>query len=202
MRPFFFCNGGPMLVRLNTTIPGVGTAGATVSVPTAVAISLVDEGVARAVGESQSARIIAMSAVAVASAAVTPEQELAAVVLPAGLLGPNDGLRIACAFRLTNSGTLKRPAYKIGAKTIATSNGGGVDLLIHQNVLLNRGAVNSQFLFGGGILTDSFASLNGTPPVDPQVDFATDQTIRFTVEKATASDTAVLEGYVVELLTA
>lgn len=148
-------------------------------------------------------RILAASAVAVTCPADTNENILAAIPIPAGMMGLNGILRVKCMWSHTGSANAKNWKVRLGGigGTAFFSNGdttAGITEHFSETQIHN---VNSQSVQKG--LTRSATNLGSlfvTTRVAGAIDTSVAQTLVITGQKASAGESLVLESYLVELL--
>ena len=146
--------------------------------------------------------VLASSAVQVASTAVTTEEVLATISIPAGLLGANGRLRFKTDGSLTSSANNKTLRVRLGglagtvisAFTYTTTSGWQMEGHVQ-----NRNSASSQWANSWGqratdtvmaVFPSATAAINTSAAVD----------LVITSQKATAGETFTLESYSVELI--
>ena len=145
-------------------------------------------------------QLIAHSAVAVSAGAVTTEETLATITVPANAMGANGRLHIRAYWTNNNDASLKtmRLRFSGAAGTVfftaalTTTTEVAID-----GFIANRNATNSQassFLISNQSTASSLAITTGA------IDTTAATTIVLTGQKADAADTITLESYSVELL--
>lgn len=138
--------------------------------------------------------LLAQSWVAVSAPADTNEDTLATITIPAGTLGVNDGLWIACQFSYTNNANVKtlKAHFSGAAGTLIFSVGRSTQVMSFVDIyIFNRGATNSQACIAREINTTSIANQQNTTSQD----MTASSSVVLTGTKATAGDTLTLEGY-------
>jgi hypothetical protein len=144
--------------------------------------------------------VLAASAVAASAGAVTTEETLATITVPANAMGLHGTLRVTTVWTHTNgannktlrvrfSGAAGTQYCNVVATTTATT--------VHQATISNRGAANSQV--GGHTGVSAFSGSSGAVTTSA-VDTTADTTIVISGQKASSGDTLTLERYMVELL--
>ena len=131
----------------------------------------------------------------------TGEIVAATVTVPAGAIGPNGSL--LTDFLVANNTAAGNKIFRVrfsgGAGTIlmsATASTGGAG--IGQASVYNGGTAAVQK--GGGVVVVGSNAVLGTGPVYPAVDTTAATTLVYTLEKATATNHAILESAVVRLV--
>lgn len=134
----------------------------------------------------------------------TTRQTLAAVLLPAGLIGPNTSIEIEVAFGFTASTNSKTVDVAIGPTTgTATSiwnrtrNGATTVAEAPKITLACRNALNAQVLPYGA--NSSYGSNLTLAPETRAIDFALDQVLWFFGTTANSTETIRLDHAVVTL---
>jgi len=141
-------------------------------------------------------RVLGASATAVSAGAVTTEETLATVVVPAGAMGTNGALRVTSLWTANNTAGNKTFKVKLGATFFFGRVVAGTTLTVYEQTLIsNRTAstqVSNQTSGPFGISTVAVAT--------GAIDTTAAQNLTLTAQKATAGEVATLESYCVELL--
>jgi hypothetical protein len=162
-------------------------------------------GIAGKVALSNTAYVLAKSAVAASNTAVTTEEALATITIPANAMGPNGFLRIFTAWTFTNSANTKTFRVRLGGisgtvfwqAAISTQN-------VFRDIFLiaNRNATNSQV--GSHIVAAETAGGlgqlgGGNLYQTGTIDTSASTTLVITGQKGSSGETLTLEMYFVEL---
>lgn len=150
-------------------------------------------------GTANSPIILAQSGVASSVTGTTTETTLATITIPGGMMGQNGMLRLTTLWTLTNNANSKTLRGKLGGGTffapVNTGNGSYNGIA----TLRNRSSASQVFLSAGN---PTIAGGAGGPAVTLAIDTTVDQPLLITAQLASATDTATLEGYTVEVLPA
>ena len=145
--------------------------------------------------------VLGQSAVAVSNTAVTTEETLATIAVPANALGPNGRLRITTLWTMTNSANAKTPRVRFSgaagtqyANFALTTSAGYHD----QIVIANRNATNSQ-VGPSSVINGHFGNGSGAPTTSA-VDTTAATSVVISGQKALAGEVLTLESYLVELM--
>lgn len=144
--------------------------------------------------------ILGASGAPITAPADTNENILATVNIPAGVMGTNGQLFIRTRWSYTNSANnkvLRNRFGGIGGNIYGTATVTTTASVSDYRVLGNAGAANAQTGFAGGI--GSIAATSSAMQTSA-VDTSLATTLVFTAQKATAGETVILEGYIVELI--
>jgi len=133
---------------------------------------------------------------------VTTEQNVAAVPVPAGSMGPNGTLRVTLLLSMTNNANNKTAFVRFNATAGATT-GGGLATTVFTSVASaqtltiarNTGITNSQIALN--TLQTPFGS--GTSQATGAIDTTQPAWINIGIFPAVSTDTITLLGYTVEL---
>jgi hypothetical protein len=146
-------------------------------------------------------RVLAQSSVAVTLTGSTAETALATIVVPGGAMGANGRLRVSALWSITNNannktlrarlGGLAGVAFQSVALTASASFRSQCEIANRNNQAIQVGANAS--LGGGGW------SATGAAVTTATVNTATAANLVLSGQLANASDSVVLEGYLVEL---
>jgi hypothetical protein len=116
--------------------------------------------------------------------------------IPAGIVGANSSLRISYLATCTNNANAKTIRIRIGGTIFSNANAVSANGSIKNILISNRGAVNSQVM----PLTSNIFGSGGIGVSTASVDFASTQSLTFTIENANAGDTTSLESILVEVI--
>lgn len=144
-------------------------------------------------------RIGGQSGVQVATVNNTAEQVLATIPIIGGLLGVNGVIRVSTLWTLTNNVNVKTLRVRLGgvAGTIFWAvAGASIATLKGHCQIANRGAQASQVAMDSATL--AFGSSTGAV-VTGTIDTSINQDLVITAQKATGTDTTILEAYQVEI---
>lgn len=132
-----------------------------------------------------------------ASTAVTTEETLYTLVLPAKTIGINDTVRVSCIWSCTNNANVKTAKVYLGASqfggAVALASVAGGEVV---RKITNRNAFASQVSTASTALGPVTSGTVGTFTVDTSLA----STITVTSQKATAGDSLVLESVLVEVV--
>ncbi|WIA56600.1 hypothetical protein N6H05_01880 [Sphingobium sp. WTD-1] len=119
------------------------------------------------------------------------------ITIPGGALGPKGSLKIESFWTISQNANTKTVMHKFGGATINSwpvTTSGNVGSLLRMN---NRNDQASQFIARAGSTSiyGSGVNAHGAAAIDTSVD----QVLTLTGQLANASDTMVLEGYIIEI---
>lgn len=119
------------------------------------------------------------------------------ITLPANSMGPNGAVRIGSSFSFNTTANNKTIAQLFGANTIVVEVPASVARGALWSVVTNRGVTGSQLATSNGAAGSVLDH-----PADLYIanDTTTALTIRFSMTRVTATDNAILESYLIELL--
>jgi hypothetical protein len=140
------------------------------------------------------------SAVAVSHTGSVAEVQLAAIVIPAGSMGPNGRIELELHYSFTGSANVKTMRARwaaIGGTAFLSQSASGATLVQarYNPFIANRNANNIQQLHGGSFIGTSAAALIA----DGAIDTTVAQTIYITGQLATAGETIKLESYIAKI---
>jgi hypothetical protein len=144
-------------------------------------------------------RVLGRSAVAASVTGTTALTTLATVTVPANALGARGMIRITSVWSFTNNANNKTLVIVFGATNYMAAVATTQQSVRAHTEIANRNATNSQM--GGASVVASFG-LGGAAIVTSAADTTAAQNIDFKAQLAVGTDTATLEGYLVEILRA
>jgi hypothetical protein len=180
-------------------------AGATYTGPAAYVLDLVRQGFAT-VADVSSFRddmlalaprviVLARQGAEIAAPADTNENTLFSYLLPGGLLGPNDAVRVYCYMSCDNNANTKTLRTRLGG-VVALQSPVTTVPFAHQGFILgNRNSRSAQSVQ----MTRDYSGTSGTAIA---VNTAVDQLLTVSIQKGVAGDNAALESVSVEWLPA
>ncbi|MDX1950187.1 MAG: DUF2793 domain-containing protein [Rickettsiales bacterium] len=143
--------------------------------------------------------ILGQSAVAISVGAVTTEQILATILLPANSMGANGRVEIETTWSLNNNSNIKTPRVRFGgiSGTIFFSANLTTSLSSRTtSVICNRNNISSQ-ISGAGAAINFGSSI--TALVSSSINTGNNVDILITGQKANSADELTLESYIVKL---
>lgn len=142
--------------------------------------------------------IIAQSAVASSVTGTVNETTLATITIPAGAMGVNGVLRVSAQWSFTNNSDTKTiNAYFGGVKFLGANQTTRASVHVLK-CIRNRNSQSVQALESIAMLGPGTADASTTGSA--AINTAVQQTITFTGQLGTSTDTITLEGYTIEVL--
>lgn len=122
------------------------------------------------------------------------------ITVPAGAMTANAVLRMSTGWSATNNADLKTATIKVGATAIIPGMTLASTLAVEaQHTLRNQGVVNSQV--GVPNAATFFGITSATSArIFTSIDFSSSQNLSVVIGHGTATDNAILEGYMFEIL--
>lgn len=143
------------------------------------------------------AQVIAANATQQSVTGNTNDNIVATVTIPGGLMSANSQLRICSLWTYPNNANTKTVRTRFGGNLMTqssfTSGNGAFSV---ETILANRGT-GSQVFVGGGFNGFGTAGAVSTMAVDTTVD----QTVTFSLQLGTSTDTMSLERFSIEVMT-
>ena len=141
-------------------------------------------------------RVLGASGTAVSAGAVTTEETLATVVVPAGSMGTNGALRVTSLWSANNTAGNKTFKTKLGATFFFGRVVAGTTLTVYEQTLISNRTASTQVSnqTSGPFGISTVAAATGA------IDTTAAQNLTLTAQKATAGEVATLESYMVELI--
>ena len=127
----------------------------------------------------------------------TNENVAFSLVIPAGLMGPNDTLRVHYKATMTNNANAKTFIVKLGGTTFSSAPLPSVASTMPTVTISNRGSVASQI----GSVNGTDRTFGTTSALTTgTVNMANAQTLTVSATKGTGTDSIVIESVMVELV--
>ena len=145
--------------------------------------------------------ILGASAVAVSVTAVTTEETLATITVPANMMGANGQIEVITLWTMTNGADDKIPRIRLGGTAFFSYTATTIATLQSYCRIANRNNASSQVsmtnvsTFSGGFGTSASAVVTGAVATG-----TANRDITITGQKETAGDTLTLESYIVKLM--
>lgn len=166
--------------------------GSIVSLPAPIEMALIAEGAA---GDflvvSKPIELLSSSAVAASCVSIAVDEVLASFTISAGTLGVNSILQIEPCWTFTNTANNKILRIKVGGVSVYTSTRTTSEREGPLFVIANRNSLSSQI---HPYTTTYFTAGSGVPATST-INFAVDQSIQITGQRANAGDSLTLEYY-------
>lgn len=125
----------------------------------------------------------------------TNENTLRSFTLPGGILGPNGWLECSTGWATTNGADDKILRVKLASTNYMAATVTTVATIFNLTMIANRNSQSAQTIFWPS--NNVFAYGSGTVAATTgTVDTSSDQTVSFTCQKETGTDTCTLNGYV------
>ena len=154
-----------------------------------------------AITVGRSPRVLASSGTPASVTGTTTETQLAAVAVPAGLLGSNGMLRVSTLWTMTNNGNAKTPRVRFSGAAGAQFVGGavtGVSQVHDVRLIYANNATNAEKAFNSGTATPYTS--NGASPTTASADTTQATSLFLSGQLAVGSDTLTLEAFTVEFV--
>jgi hypothetical protein len=148
-------------------------------------------------GDANHVVILGQQHTAVTAPADTAENTLYSLVIPGGLMGPNDSLRVTFAGSQTSNTNVKTWFVRLGGVQLGARAAASTAGLRAQLVVSNRNSLSNQIVGVGSALNTPFTD---SAPVTASVNTAVNQTLTISASKASGADSLTLESVLVELI--
>jgi hypothetical protein len=144
--------------------------------------------------------VLAQNASAISVGAVTTNQTLATITIPAGRLSVGDSIEVTYIWSANNNANSKSPNLYINGTVGPVQNDSLANNQYLQKIVIFK-VVSSVLLRCVSLANSSYTSTSGNPS-NCTVNIANAITIDFKGQKAVAGDTLTLEHYAVKIIKA
>lgn len=166
--------------------------GSIVSLPAPIEAALIAEGAAENFPVVfKPIEVLSSSAVAASCVSIAVDEALASFTISAGTLGVNSILQIEPCWTFTNTVNNKILRIKVGGVSVYTSTRTTSEQEAPLFVIANRNSLSSQIY----PYTATYFTAGSGSPATSTVNFALDQTVQITGQRASSGDTLKLEYY-------